>query len=59
MHKTEFLTKEGLYKYVVILFRLCNAPETFQRLMNLASAAYINDFATIHLDDILLYSEIY
>ena len=38
---------------------LCNAPETFQRLMNLAFAGYINKFITIYLDDIMVYSETY
>ena len=27
--KTAFLTRYGLYKYIVILFKLCNAPSTF------------------------------
>ena len=40
-------------------FGLCNALETFQRLMNLTFAAYINKFATIYLYDILVYFETY
>ena len=59
MHKTAFFTNEGLYEYVVMLFGLCNAPETFQRLMNLTFADFINEFVTIYLDDILVYSETY
>ena len=35
MHKTSFFTNKGLYEYVIMLFGLFNAPETFQRLMNL------------------------
>ena len=34
-HKTAFLASNVLYDYVVMLFGLCYAPETFQRLMNL------------------------
>ena len=40
-------------------FGLCNAPETFQRLMNLTFADFINEFITIYLDNILVYSETY
>ena len=56
IHKTAFLTYEGLYKYVVMLFGLCNAPATFQRLMSLTFANCIYEFVTIYLDNILAYS---
>ena len=59
MHKTAFLTNKGLYKYVVMPFGLCNAPTTSQRLMNLTFSDSINEFVTIYLDDILVYSETY
>ena len=59
MYKTVFLTNEGLYEYVVLLFELCNALETFQRLMKLTSADYVNEFVKIYLGDILVYSGTY
>ena len=59
MHKTVFFTNEGMYEYVVMLFRLCNAPATFQRLINLKFSDLINEFVTIYLDNILVYFETY
>ena len=36
-------------------FGLYNAPATFQRLMNLTFADFINEFLKIYLNDILVY----
>ena len=53
--KTAFLTLQGLYEYLVIPIGLCNAPATFQRLMNLTFSDLIRCM-TIYLDDILVFS---
>ena len=57
--KTEFFTNEGLYEYIVMPFGLFIVPATYQRLMNLIFADFINEFVTIYLDDMLVYSETY
>lgn len=55
--KTDFLTRWGLFEYVVMPFGLCNAPGTFQSFINATLREYLDDFATAYLDDILIYSD--
>ena len=55
--KTAFLTRYGLYEYVVMPFGLCNAPGTFQAFINEVLREYLDVFCTAYLDDILIYSD--
>lgn len=51
-----FLTRYGLYKYMVMSFRLCNALVTFQAFINNVLREYLDVFCIAYLDDILVYS---
>ena len=55
--KTAFLTPFGQYQFKVMSFGLCNAPSTFQAMMNWIFAPYLNKFMCVYLDDILIYNK--
>lgn len=54
--KTAFATPMGLYEFERMPFGLCNAPATFQRLMQRCLGGQVHDFLLIYLDDVILYS---
>ena len=52
--KTAFCTAEGLFEFKVMPFGLCNAPATFQRLMNSVLAGLPWNSCLVYLDDIIV-----
>ena len=52
--QTAFCTTEGLFEFDVMPFGLCNAPATFQRLMDLVLAGLQWSHCLVYLDDIII-----
>ena len=55
--KTAFTTARGQFRFKVLPFRLCNAPSTFQRIMDQKLRKLLHKNFLVYLDDIIFYSE--
>ena len=55
--KTAFCTQQGLFEFNVMPFGLCNAPATFQRLMNLVLAGIQWNTCLVYIDDIIIFGK--
>ena len=52
--KAAFVTPSGLYEWNVMPFGLCNAPSTFERLMELVLKGLHWKICLIYLDDVIV-----
>jgi hypothetical protein len=55
--KTTFTTAWGTFASLVMLFGLCNAPATFQRVMMVAFLPYLHKFIEIFLDGFCVFGK--
>ena len=55
--KSAFVVRGGLYQWTVIPFGLCNAPSTFERLMENVMAGLQWEVLLVYLDDIIVFGK--
>ncbi|GKA17157.1 putative reverse transcriptase domain-containing protein [Tanacetum coccineum] len=55
--KTTFRTRYGHFEFTIMPFGLTNSPLVFMDLMNRVCMSYLDKFAIVFIDDILIYSK--
>ena len=54
-HKTAFVTHKGLFHFNVLAFGLCNAPATFENMMEKVLKGLQWERCIVYLDDVITY----
>ena len=54
--KTAFVTRRGIFKFNVLAYGLCNAPASFQRLMDMVLNGLTWQVCLVYLDDVVVFS---
>ena len=52
--KTAFSTRSGLFHFNVMPFGLCNAPASFQRLMDMVLSGVLWEVCLVYIDDVII-----
>ena len=55
--KTAFRTRYGNFEFIVMPFRLTNVPAAFMNFMHRVFQPYLDQFAVVFVDDILIYTQ--
>ena len=55
--KTAFVTPDGLFQFRVMPFGLCNAPASFQRMMDAVLGPLKWQTCLVYMDDILIFAD--
>lgn len=57
--KTAFSIGNGLWQFNVMPFGLCNAPATFERLMERVLHRLLSKICLVYLDDVIVFGKIF
>ncbi|MES9884745.1 MAG: reverse transcriptase domain-containing protein [Sedimenticola sp.] len=57
VEKTGFATTCGLYQFTVMPFGLCNAPATFERMMEVVLSGLHWETCLLYIDDIIVFAD--